>query len=114
MTRKKRTGLDALGIGGGISSTDPDVKEMNTISRVRRSETPSNNSPTASPMEKSKPKEKAEIAKTTVYVPRAVFEQWRELAFAERKKMHNYLLEGLERVFADRGLKSIGELTGME
>ncbi len=47
----------------------------------------------------------------TVYLPIKVHEQLRRLAFDERAKMHDYLLEGLDLVFRARGLRSIAELT---
>jgi hypothetical protein len=52
------------------------------------------------------------VRQQTAYLPEAVYEQLRTLAFAERQRMHHYLLEGLDRVFRDRGLPSIAELTG--
>lgn len=57
-------------------------------------------------------KSKTEIVKQTVYLPPAVYEQLRQLAFEERKKMHDYLVEGLDRVFRNRGLKPYAELSG--
>jgi hypothetical protein len=42
----------------------------------------------------------------------AVHDQLRELAFAERVKMHAILMEGLDPVFRGRGLKPIADLTG--
>jgi hypothetical protein len=39
-----------------------------------------------------------------------VYEQLRRLAFDERVKMHQLLLEGLDRVFRDRGLPGLDEL----
>ncbi len=47
----------------------------------------------------------------TVYLPPAVHDQLRELAFAERVKMHSLLMEGLDLVFRARGLKPLSELT---
>ena len=47
----------------------------------------------------------------TVYLPPAVHDQLRELAFSERVKMHTIIMEGLDAVFRARGLKSIEELT---
>ena len=47
----------------------------------------------------------------TVYLPPAVHEQLRELAFAERVKVHAILMEGLDLVFKARGLKPLSELT---
>ncbi len=45
-----------------------------------------------------------------MYLPPAVHEQLRELAFAERVKMHALLMEGLDLVFKARGLKLLSEL----
>lgn len=56
-------------------------------------------------------KSKNETVKQTVYLPPAVHEQLRQLAFEERKKMHDYLVEGLDRVFRNRGLKPYVELS---
>jgi hypothetical protein len=50
------------------------------------------------------------VVQQTVYLPPEVHEQLRRLAFEERRRMHDYLLEGLDRVFTERGLKSIEEL----
>ena len=47
----------------------------------------------------------------TVYLPPAVHDQLRELAFSERVKMHALIMEGLDAVFRRRGLKSIAEIT---
>ena len=51
------------------------------------------------------------IIKQTLYLPEAVHEQLRILAFQERRKQHDLLMEGLDRVFKAHGLKSIEELT---
>jgi|ERR1019366_2132790 hypothetical protein len=48
----------------------------------------------------------------TVYLPPAVHDQLRELAFSERVKMHTIIMEGLDAVFRARGMKSIADLTG--
>jgi hypothetical protein len=48
----------------------------------------------------------------TVYLPPAVHDQLRELAFSERVKMHALIMEGLDAVFRARGMKSIADLTG--
>ena len=50
------------------------------------------------------------IKQQTVYMPIPVYEQLRRLAFDEREKMHTLIIEGLDRVFRDRGLRSIAEL----
>ncbi len=100
VNKKKRTGLDALDLNTSASTVKKDVKS--NISSETESRAAKN---------LPKPEKQKDIAKTSVYVPRAVFEQWRELAFTENKKMHDYLVEGLERVFEDRGLKSFNELS---
>jgi hypothetical protein len=50
------------------------------------------------------------VKQQTVYLPLPVYEQLRRLAFDERVKMHQLLLEGLDRVFRDRGLPGLDEL----
>jgi hypothetical protein len=52
-----------------------------------------------------------DVKQQTAYLPIKVHEQLRRLAFEERAKMHDYLLEGLDLVFRARGLPSISELT---
>ena len=51
------------------------------------------------------------IKQQTAYLPEPVYEQLRKLAFDERRRMHDYIMEGLDRVFRNRGLPSIEELT---
>ena len=94
MATKKRTSLDAL-----ISAP-----ETSALRRSRAS------SPVAEL--EANDEDKAQIVRQTVYLPESVYDQLRTLAFEERRKMHDYLLEGLDLVFKRRGLKSIAELTG--
>jgi len=53
---------------------------------------------------------RAHVKQQTVYLPLPVYEQLRRLAFEERTKMHSLLMEGLDRVFKDRGLSSLADL----
>lgn len=82
--KKKRTSLEAV-LGREQESLAPENRER----------------------EKGK---RPKVVQQTVYLPPEVHEQLRRLAFEERRRMHDYLLEGLDRVFTERGLKSIGEL----
>jgi hypothetical protein len=50
------------------------------------------------------------IKQQTAYLKTPVYEQLRRLAFDERSKMHDYLIEGLDLVFRKRGLPGIKEL----
>ena len=40
---------------------------------------------------------------TSVYIPRAAYERLREVAFAERVKMHDLIMQGLDLVIEKRG-----------
>ena len=51
------------------------------------------------------------LKQQTAYLPEPVYEQLRVLAFEERRKMHDLLMEGLDLVFKRRGLRSIEDLT---
>ena len=44
------------------------------------------------------------------YIPQNAYEQLRKLAFDERVSMNTLLLEGLDLLFTNRGLKSVSEL----
>ena len=83
---KKRTSLDAL--------------DLQPHERAEE-ETP--------PVADTKPRRPKTIQQTA-YLPEAVHEQLRRLAFEERAKMHDYLMEGLDLVFQKRGLPSLQEL----
>lgn len=50
------------------------------------------------------------IKQHSLYLPEAAHQQLRKLAFEEDRKMHDYFMEGLDRVFEQRGLKSLKEL----
>jgi len=65
---------------------------------------------TTAPQPEVRPRRRPHVRQQTVYLPLPVYEQLRRLAFEERVKMHTLLMEGLDRVFADRGLPSIAEL----
>lgn len=111
---KKRTSLDSLFESSNkIQPFDIGKETKSTVNTAVNTE--NNNQPKPPnvnlPTEVSN-KAKNEIVKQTVYLPSAVHEQLRHLAFEERKKMHDYLVEGLDRVFKDRGLKSYAELSG--
>jgi hypothetical protein len=47
----------------------------------------------------------------SVYLEPPVYDQLRDLAYAERTKMHALMLEGLDLLFKQRGTQSIGQLT---
>jgi hypothetical protein len=57
------------------------------------------------------PKQRPDVKQQTLYLPLPVYRQLRQLAFDEEVKMHSLVMEGLDRVFADRGLPSAAELT---
>ncbi len=66
--------------------------------------------PAARSSERPVRRPRPDIVQQTIYLPRAVHEQLRSLAFAERVKMHDVLMQGLDLAFKQRGLKSIAEL----
>jgi hypothetical protein len=61
---------------------------------------------------KSAERRRPAVRQQTAYLPVPVYEQLRRLAFEERAKMHDFLMQGLDMVFKAKGLKSIAELTG--
>lgn len=58
----------------------------------------------------NKAKTKKARQQLPTYIPNNAYEQLRKLAFDERASMNALILEGLDLVFKNRGLKSIAEL----
>jgi hypothetical protein len=83
------------------------------MSRQRRTVLSGVVTPVQEPLEASHepPARRKATIQQTVYLPPAVHDQLRELAFAERVKMHALLMEGLDLVFKARGLKPLSALT---
>jgi hypothetical protein len=83
----------------------------NSVSKQRRTVLSGVVTPLSPPEEEYPPaRRKARTIQQTVYLPPAVHDQLRELAFEERVKMHTLLMEGLDLVFRARGLKPLAEL----
>jgi len=51
-----------------------------------------------------------ETVRYTAYLPKPVYRQLKELAYTHDRKMHDFVLEGLDLVFKEHGLRSIREL----
>ena len=50
----------------------------------------------------------------SVYLEPQVYDQLRDLAHAERTKMHGLMLEALDLLFKQRGSRSIAQLTDQD
>jgi hypothetical protein len=57
--------------------------------------------PVALPQPPAKPR--PDVQHTSVYIPRAAYERLREIAFAERCKIHDLLMEGIDLTIERRG-----------
>ena len=57
---------------------------------------------------------KTRARQMSVYLEPPVYDQLRDLAHAERTKMHALMLEALDLLFRQRGTRSIEQLTGEE
>lgn len=51
-----------------------------------------------------------EMMRTSLYLPRAVHDKLREIAFTERRKVHELFIEGIDKVLAERGFAGTAEL----
>ncbi|MDR3635866.1 MAG: hypothetical protein P4L84_18835 [Isosphaeraceae bacterium] len=108
MSAKKRTSLDAV-FGTAVLP--------HAVSSNKRKGKTESKEPKRDPAVENPPQEQTEqpkrpsVKQHTAYLPLAVHEQLRTLAFEENRKMHDYLIEGLDRVFSDRGLPSIKDIS---
>jgi hypothetical protein len=109
MNAKKRTSLDAVFGADEISPARANEK------RLKRPQ-PAEAAPQSTAEHEvgqgraSPARKRPGITQQTAYLPDPVYEQLRRLGFEEKRKMHTYLMEGVDRVFADRGLPAIKDL----
>ncbi len=71
---------------------------------------PATAAPEPAPAPATPTRRKTEKVQLTVYLDRPAYEQLRELAFVERVKLHDILMEGLDAAFSKRGLKPLAAL----
>ena len=55
-------------------------------------------------------KNESDMFRTSLYLSRAVHDKLREIAFHERKKVHELFIEGLDKVLTERGYAVTSEL----
>ncbi|MFD0937913.1 ribbon-helix-helix domain-containing protein, partial [Methylobacterium trifolii] len=65
----------------------------------------------APPPRRAAPTLKERARQMSVYLEPPVYDQLRDLAFAERSKMHALMLEALDLLFKQRGARSIEQLS---
>jgi hypothetical protein len=106
MSAKKRTSLDAV-----FGIEDPIVSPLKKNREKSKAELASTATMSAPEAERGGDLKRPNVKQHTAYLPLAVHEQLRKLAFEENRKMHDYLVEGLDRVFADRGLPALKDLS---
>jgi hypothetical protein len=108
MKAKKRTSLEAVfgleGLPAVISH-----KKRGEKSRAEEAATAAQVQPAS--QKRAGEGKRPNVKQHTAYLSLAVHEQLRKLAFEENRKMHDYLVEGLDRVFADRGLPAVKDLS---
>ena len=109
MSAKKRTSLDAVfGIEESVVTPLKKHREKNKAEHASTASTANTSDTEAGGAGDSK---RPNVKQHTAYLPLPVHEQLRKLAFEENRKMHDYLVEGLDRVFADRGLPAVKDLS---
>ena len=53
---------------------------------------------------------RSDIKHTSVYLPEAAYEALREVAFDERRKIHDLLMEGVELALKKRGYSALADM----
>ncbi len=107
MSANKRTSLDAVFAADELPAPKPAPKSSAT---AEPEEAPKPSIVDTLPQQRAGGSKRHAVKQHTAYLPLAVHEQLRRLAFEENRKMHDYLMEGLDRVFTNRGLPSIKDV----
>jgi hypothetical protein len=108
MSAKKRTSLDAV---FGVDELPPAEQKSKLNKRLKSEEPAKATAIEIAPKKRRGEPKRPNVKQHTAYLPLAVHEQLRRLAFEEDSKIHNYLVEGIDRVFANRGLPAIKDLS---
>jgi hypothetical protein len=108
MSAKKRTSLDAVFAAEELPAENPLKKSGAKTEPVEAGKAELVH---IQPQERAGASKRHTVKQHTAYLPLAVHEQLRKLAFEEDRKMHDYLMEGLDRVFADRGLPTVKDIS---
>lgn len=103
------------GLRGGVAPATRDRKPVESeVVRLDLSGSPAHSlmAPMAAPMPAAERggtlKERAK--QMSVYLEPPVYDQLRDLAYAERTKMHALMLEALDLLFRQRGARSIAQV----
>lgn len=108
MSAKKRTSLDAVFGAEKLPVAAPQQKKREQKNTADESKIPTLESQQQSRGGESK---RPMVKQHTAYLPLAVHEQLRRLAFEENRKIHDYIIEGLDRVFEHRGLPAVKDIS---
>ena len=95
--KKQRKGIDDL-IGESLEAAPTETPERTTEGIIQ-------------PERKPQRTKRTGIINTSLYLPKPVLRQIKELAVTEDVKSHDLYLEGIDMLFKHRGLPSISELT---
>ncbi len=72
--------------------------------------TPTARKRTSAPSATRTPKERPSVVHTSLYLPEQVYESLRKIAFDERLKIHDLVMEGIDIVLRRRGYPSVVNL----
>jgi hypothetical protein len=76
------------------------------MAKRRRSPASRGNAPAKPASRWSRP----DIKHTSVYLPEAAYEALRQVAFEERRKIHDLLMEGVELALKKRGYPALADM----
>ena len=92
MSRKRPSLIDSLKVDTGEGGSEPPATVVQTP-----------------PATKPAPK-KGDVVKSTMYLPPKVHQKLREIAFAKDCKIHDLVMDGIDRVLKEHGHPSVKEL----
>ena len=100
-----------LSLAAIVASANPPVKSVSKPAAPRPQGAEIVSLALAPPAPKPAATLKQRARQMSVYLEPPVYDQLRDLAYAERTKMHALILEGLDLLFKQRGAQSIAQLT---
>lgn len=100
MSRKRPSVIEGLDLAADAAAGEP-AKAVTLEGRAE---------PSPPKAAAPKPKPRADVQHTSIYVPKTAYRKIREIALTGDRKTHDVIMEGVDLVLAKYGFPSIAEL----
>jgi hypothetical protein len=107
MSRKRPSIFETLDLTGAEAPLAATVAPASNVVAIQGVDPTAPAAPAPKPA--AKPKARADVQHTSIYVPKVAYRKIREIANTEDRKPHDVIMEGVDLVLAKYGFPSLAE-----